>query len=309
MDYVIVDGQVYFGAGENKKTNIWIQNEKIISIHSDIKIKTGMKSISAQGYAVFPGMICEAPFASYLRNEVRYEKRLLYLLNNGFTTFIDVIRWNPNISLQSLILEASALHRCSPLDFTFHLSIPIFYLTLSLIKEASKLDIRQITLEINHIHNFSGHDWETVFNLARKYGINLTLYPHTTYAESKIGKKVVAEITNYWYYLNTKYGRIPLMTHSAKYSSSRYNEPIVYSTSIIRDLAFLPAKNAGIYPQKGSITVGSDADLILIPLETIKKQMRVVPHLIFVKGKAQLLPINAPLDSNGIQLHTIHSAL
>lgn len=304
---MITDGQLFFGNGEHKKMNIWIQDDKIISIHPDIRPKPDMKTINAQGYAVFPGMICEASFAAYTRNPLRYHDRMLHLVNNGFTSFIDVIRWNQNKSTYELISEAKTFHISSPIDFTFHLSIPIDHFTPSLIHEVSRLDIRQITLETNDIKYFSRYDWEAIFTLARKYGVTLKLYPHISYAKSKYGKKTVAEIANYWYYLNKKYGRTSLFAELSQYSSYRHIENVSYSTTIIKDLVLSPAKYAGIYPQKGSITVGSDADLVFIPIETIKKKMSLIPHFIFVKGDFHLLPLKERLVFNGVQLQTIHT--
>lgn len=307
MDYLINGGQLYFGTGESKKMCIRIRDDKIISIQPEITMRRDLEIIDASDYAVFPGLIYQSAFASYLRHNARYQKRILQLLNRGFTTFVDIIRWDQHKSLEHLIFETINLHSDSILDYTFCLSFPIQKLSSSVIRETSRLNIRQIILEVNSVEALINIDWEDIFSISRKYGIKLRICPYSSFVSKKISKKTVAEITNYWYYLNIKYGRVPLIVNSTLYSFDFNGTSPIYSETMLNEHALQPAKNAGIYPNKGSISVGSDADLIFVPIDHLNDQIPIIPHFLFLKGQFHRLPLHQYPITRGLQLNTMHA--
>lgn len=310
MNYIIKNSLLYFGHGNMEKMDIWIKDEQIVAVQPNIVTRSDIDVIDAYGYIAFPGLIYDASFSSYTRNNDRYKNQMLELMNKGYTTIVDVIRWDHNLSFEQMIMQARLLHSDSPLDYSFHILMPISILKPSIINLISQYHIRQITIETKDIRDFMGIDWESIFVASKKYGISLKLMPHTSYIDSKIGKKIVAELTNYWYYLNTKYGRYPLIIDRGRlFSKSRAQKNVEYTPDSIRESTIFPAKAAGIYPLKGSIAVSSDADLIFVASDLIKSKKLIIPSFIVNRGVFYTTPILTLPVTQGTQIKTSHSHL
>lgn len=280
-----------------------MKDRTIHSVQHNITMKSWMKKVDATGYAIFPGRIYIDSFVKYVHNRDRYENKMLQLLNNGYTSFVDVLHWDYNLSLQELTFTHAAYHTNSPLDYVFYVSLPINLLNVHIIREASRLNIRQIQIKISHINDFAPHHWESLFMISKKYGISLTITPHTAFINRNLGKKTVADITHYWYYLNKKYGRKALSLFSTQTSKQKDADSRTICEQLLHTYSYNPAKQAGIYPQKGAIAVGSDADLVLVPIDLLEQQKQLTPHFIFLRGVLYLLPMTSLPSINGVQLN------
>lgn len=305
LDYILTGGRIFYKTGDIKR-DIWIRSGKIYKIHDDLKAKSFVKRLDIQGYGVFPGFIYPYPLWPYLRLGGRYLNQMRRMINQGYTSFIDVIQWNPNHSISDLVAYHSALHVNSPLDYAFRLYIPMKFFNAKVLRGIGESRIRYIILGIEEARELQKVDWGYLNSLSQYYGLAFSIYPHNSSLNNKKRKKQVEEIRNYWYYLNHRYNVRFMETFDFFMTSDTIPESPIKGIQIMSELSSQTSKMVGIYPRKGCIAVGSDADLVIISLESMKQNL-FTPHLLFINGNLFMLPVDDIPIGKGNQLETTAS--
>jgi hypothetical protein len=306
-DYILTGGKIFYSTGNAMEMDLWLRDGKIYYIHSRIRNKPDAMILDASQYGVFPGRIYEKPLWHLTRNRARYIERMKELVRMGYTSFIEMIQWKPNVRLGRLIRYEQSLHANSPLDHSYSLFLPIKQLRHEMLKVLHSHHIRQLVVRASSPAHFKGVNWSRIGTSLKQYGMRISLYPQSTGIGTDFSRKTIEELLQYWYYLSDCYEFSADVINPDFFRDHQGNTTIDNIQQFILKSSAIPAKRAGIFPHKGSIAIGSDADLVLVSLQELEKERRYTPQIVFLKGKPILLPDPKLPYGQGNQLKT-HSA-
>ncbi len=264
-----------------------------------------------------------------------YQEQLKKWIRGGFTTFADVIQWKRGL-LDKDIREATLRHFNSYMDYVFKLRVFAEELKPEVVRVCGLHRINMIILVIRSARDLNCVKWDQVAPLIKSWNMGLQLelkHLHPRFTTLNQIFKQISYLSEHYRirfiipdrlkWMNKRYNplinteRSLIMTYKEK-STPEHKDfftnhiaatdnipaPPVNSQKRLEDhymmlsrtMARLPAKSLGIFPQKGTVSVSSDADLVFIHDPPSIEKRCIVPDAVMIKG--QMAAGKLPLAKN-----------
>ncbi|WP_047152612.1 hypothetical protein [Aneurinibacillus tyrosinisolvens] len=329
MDEFIVRGAAIVNPERIFRADVWVKGDKIHYIHEKITGKLGVREIEASSFYLLPGFFhfgshlgnARTTSKQFLSIQGEWVKR-------GFTFFVDDLTIGDVCDWRKQLRYEVSMYQNSWLDCQVRLSIPYAMLSEQLIRAVSSLRIPMLEVTISNLETPNRLFWPILLACfrERRTALKLSFSPLFTGQEKKRwlethlflllstvkyhripfvlqeDKETVSWVSAH------KQKELSYITWEMDESSSLSNARMQFGTlnSHVKALdtsgslaLFLqkvtdvqsrrPAKLFNVYPQKGAIVPGSDADFLLVSEKKITKDATFwQPEIVYSKGT----PIN-----------------
>lgn len=250
-------------SSSNEKRRLWIEDGKVR--YSGLTSEhTGMFELNTDQFTIVPGKITldtSISDAFMEGNGLSYVKRLLLF---GFTSFIKIIKIDHERTFQRTLLKSRKTLDDCPLDYIHAVQLPISRLTDSLIRKIKLESIPIIFFETKTTKELNQIAWRRISEAMFPKRILLICKP-----SSAIGGQEVEEIQSHW---------------ETIIMENRLNSYFHFPDSG-EPISELLQKRIGLFPKKGSLIMGSDADYCMYGTYQREEQPLKLPDIIVLKGK------------------------
>lgn len=289
--YLLEDLLIMNRRGKKVRADLLIEDGKIAWIRrigedeeAEVFMEEGIDGskkgrLPEAGRILLPGRIYEGDLRFCRYHPKRYRRFMRALVRHGYTAFIDTIDYDGFGDLTDEIRYVEALHADAPIDYGLRLRLPVHRITPRHLTIAARFGIKEFFLTLYETTGLMKIAWRRIEE-ARQY-YDLSFWMEAPEKNILFSQKRIEERLNYWYDLSEFVGLTVLMDskrESIEEDSPRY----VYRREISRSLRL--AKRAGLYPRKGSLLVGADADMLLLTQEEFQKGI-YTPRILFLRGK------------------------
>ena len=246
-----------------KKTrDLWIENGQVRYAELP-RDPYGVFQMNTKEFDIFPGKITidsQAGEAFREGNGISYVKRLLLY---GFTSFIHLIDINYETdTTERLRFERESLVKC-PVDYIHAVRVPLSRISESWIRNLKQQSVPIIILTAESAYELAATPWQRIVEAMFPRRILLLCE-----ASEKVSENEKIEIASSW---NRIIDTFRL--------NSFFSFPLPGST-----ISPFLAKRIGLYPKKGSLVMGSDADYVMYSILLKDKPVRL-PDVIILRGK------------------------
>ncbi|MCD8511439.1 MAG: hypothetical protein LRY73_17295 [Bacillus sp. (in: Bacteria)] len=254
----IIDGK------SKEKRRLWIEEEKVR--YSGLTSEhTGMYVLNTDQFHVVPGNITISTSISEAFKKGNGLSSVKQLLLFGFTSFIQIIEIDHERTFNNSLQNNRKLLKECPLDHIYAVQIPIVKLTDSFLRKVKQESIPIIFLEVESIQDITSKPWKRICEAMFPKRILIVCKP----SPKSIVKQEVESIHIEWENI-VRENRLNSFFHFPV-----PGEPI----------SDLLQKRIGLFPKKGSLVMGSDADYCMYGTYQRETPPIKVPDIVVLKGK------------------------
>ncbi|MBU9711812.1 hypothetical protein [Evansella tamaricis] len=244
--------------------DLWIEEGRVR--YSDLpQERSGIIQLSTKNFKVVPGKVTiEENVGEVFRKDAgsSYVKRLLLY---GFTAFVHLIDIKyESECMDRLKLERDSLKDC-PLDYVHAVRVPLSRLSESWIRRLKQQSISILFISTDSVHMLKATPWQRLFEAMFPKRMLLICVPSSKVTSNK--KK--RQIEDTWAKI------IQTFRINSYIGFPKLGEPIsVFLT-----------KRIGLFPKKGSLVMGSDADYLMYGTFHVGERPMEVPDIVVLKGR------------------------
>ncbi|UCZ54789.1 hypothetical protein LGQ02_08605 [Bacillus shivajii] len=247
----------------DEKKEVWVEDGKVRYTSVPTNEIEIIKVYSDQFYTVPGKVMIDDKAISYFEkgDGISYIKHMLLY---GFTTFIQRISIDYESETDHVLERAREAFKSSPLDYTIAISLPLSRVTESWIRKLKQECISIIILKIQSIDEMKETAWQRLVEAMFPKRILCIGEPadHVTNDQEK------KEILDTWLQIVETFRMNSYLSLPKKW----------------KPFPPLLLMRLGLYPQKGVLIMGSDADYMMYPPNSKEKPVHV-PEVIVRKGK------------------------
>lgn len=268
MKYIIKSA-VLNENGLNENISILIENSKIIYRNKYFS-KYNFFKLNVENFLISPGYVMIDFDVVKLADFQQFKERMKHLQTIGCTTLITACEVQFESQLGTCLKKTKHALINSSIDFVIAAKIPLRNLTATFIRQCCKFKVPIVFLEITSIEDIYSVQWQRIRD---------ELFPYHCYLvplwNLEVTSRKINELKSDW----TK-----LLTENKIATQS--TPPLEHTPVKQRFLL-----NAGLYPNKGALNAGSDADYLLFLKERLKgvdnAEAPMLPDVVFATGKVQ----------------------
>lgn len=268
MKYII-ESAVLNENGLDEDNSILIENSKVIYANKYFS-KYNYFKVNIENFLITPGYVMIDFEVVKLANFQLFKERMKHLQTIGCTTLITACEVQHESQFSTCLKKAKHALINSSIDFVIAAKIPFQNLTATFIRQCCKFKVPIVFLEITNIEDIYEVHWQRIRDELFPYHCYLVPLWNLDNTSRKINK-----LQSDWTELLTEN---KITTQSAA--------PLEH-TPIKKQFLL----NAGLFPLKGSLNVGSDADYLLFLKERLKggdnTDFFEHPDVVFATGKVQ----------------------
>lgn len=271
MKYII-ENVVLNENGLDEKKSILIENSKVIYCNKYFS-KYNYFKVNIENFLLLPGYVMIDFDVIKLIDFQQFKERMKYLQALGCTTIITACEVQHESQFSASLKKTKHVMINSSIDFVIAARIPLRNLTVTFIRQCSKLRVPIIFLEITSIEDIYSVLWQRIRD---------ELFPYHCYLVPIWNLDDTSQTIN-----KLKSDWIKLLTENKIETQSTV--PLEH-TPIKKQFLL----NAGLYPRKGCLNTGSDADYLLFLTERLNRFENAngsldqeLPDVVFATGKVQ----------------------
>lgn len=231
---------------------------------------------------LLPGRLYDRPLSGIRYRGKTYRRMMRELIREGYTSFIDTVDFDGIGDPVEEIRYVEALHADSPLDYGLRIRMPAHRLTPRHLSKIADLGVKEVILTLQEGLTRIKLAWERIAEYRNYYDLHLSIF-FPTRKLLFLRQKKIEEMFNYWYYVNEN-AHLSFDLPDSTNFDIMHQEKVPDRIKAERDQSIHRIKRAGFFPRKGSLMVGSDADLLLMTYEDFVKGLHQ-PKVLFLRGK------------------------